>query len=138
MLYDVNLHIGYRYDTPVSGGRHILRVLPLPNNPPACTPGANFPPPSNLLSFPGIGRNVFRGPKYSSVDMTFSKRFGIPGLNEGSGLDLRFNFFNIFNNLNLAPFNSNSDPTRVTLTQFGTATTGLAGRVGEFQVRFSF
>ncbi len=29
MLYDVNLHIGYLYDTPVSGGRHIVRVLPL-------------------------------------------------------------------------------------------------------------
>lgn len=29
MLYDVNLHISYLYDTPASGGRHILRVLPL-------------------------------------------------------------------------------------------------------------
>lgn len=29
MLYDVNLLIGYLYDTPVSGGRHIVRVLPL-------------------------------------------------------------------------------------------------------------
>ena len=29
ILYDVNLHIGYLYDTPVSGGRHIVRVLPL-------------------------------------------------------------------------------------------------------------
>ena len=29
MLYDVNLHISYLYDTPVSGGRHIVRVLPL-------------------------------------------------------------------------------------------------------------
>lgn len=29
MLYDVKLTIGYRYDTPVSGGRHMVRVLPL-------------------------------------------------------------------------------------------------------------
>ncbi len=29
MLYDVNLQISYLYDTPVSGGRHIVRVLPL-------------------------------------------------------------------------------------------------------------
>ena len=29
MLYDVSLHISYLYDTPVSGGRHIMRVLPL-------------------------------------------------------------------------------------------------------------
>jgi transglutaminase-like putative cysteine protease len=29
MLYDINLHISYDYDTPVSGGRHMVRVLPL-------------------------------------------------------------------------------------------------------------
>lgn len=29
MLYDIALHIGYAYDTPASGARHILRVLPL-------------------------------------------------------------------------------------------------------------
>jgi len=29
MLYDVSLTIGYDYDTPASGARHILRVLPL-------------------------------------------------------------------------------------------------------------
>lgn len=29
MLYDVSLTIGYDYDTPASGARHVLRVLPL-------------------------------------------------------------------------------------------------------------
>ena len=90
---------------------------------------------------PGIGRNVFRGPKYAALDMSFIKRFGLGNwgfLGENAGIDVRFNFFNILNTLNLAPFNSNSDPTRVTLTQFGTATSALAGRVGEFQLRFSF
>ncbi|MDX3924462.1 MAG: transglutaminase family protein [Shinella sp.] len=29
MLYDVGLHIDYSYATPVSGGRHMVRVLPL-------------------------------------------------------------------------------------------------------------
>lgn len=90
---------------------------------------------------PGIGRNAFRGPKYFALDMSFIKRFGLGGLgflSENAGIDVRFNFFNILNTLNLAPFNSNTDPTRVQLTQFGTATGGLAGRVGEFQVRFSF
>ncbi|MBB4102103.1 transglutaminase family protein [Allorhizobium borbori] len=29
MLYDIALTIGYDYDTPASGARHILRVLPL-------------------------------------------------------------------------------------------------------------
>jgi len=73
--------------------------------------------------------------------VSISKKFGLPQvgiLNENASLDVRFNFFNVFNNLNLAPFNSNSDPTRVQLQTFGIATNGLAGRVGEFQVRFSF
>lgn len=29
MLYDISLHMGYVYDTPASGARHILRLLPL-------------------------------------------------------------------------------------------------------------
>lgn len=29
MLYDLSLHMGYIYDTPASGARHIMRVLPL-------------------------------------------------------------------------------------------------------------
>jgi Carboxypeptidase regulatory-like domain/TonB dependent receptor len=87
---------------------------------------------------PGIGRNVFRGPRYFNVDATFAKRFGLGFLGETTRLDVRFNFFNIFNNLNLTPFDSNTDPTRVQLTTFGRATSALAGRVGEFQIRFSF
>ena len=29
MLYDINLQITYTYEVPVSGGRHVVRVLPL-------------------------------------------------------------------------------------------------------------
>ena len=90
---------------------------------------------------PGIGRNVFRGPRYSDLDMSFAKEFGLPSiglLGENAKVDLRFNFFNILNTLNLTPFNSNTDSTRVQLASFGTATSALAGRTGEFQIRFSF
>jgi len=90
---------------------------------------------------PAVGRNVFRGPRYFDTDMTFAKKFGLGNwgvLGESPALDIRFNFFNIFNNLNLAPFGSNSNPTRVQLSDFGRATSALAGRVGEFQARFSF
>ncbi|MEO5860035.1 MAG: TonB-dependent receptor, partial [Pyrinomonadaceae bacterium] len=90
---------------------------------------------------PGIGRNTFRGPKYFAVDMSIAKKFqfGDSGFfGENAALDIRFNFFNIFNNLNLVPFTANSDPTRVTRNSFATATAGQAGRVGEFQMRFSF
>jgi hypothetical protein len=73
--------------------------------------------------------------------MAFSKKFGLSDwgfLSENANVDVRFNFFNIFNNLNLTPFNSGSDPTRVNSVNFGRATSALAGRVGEFQIRFSF
>lgn len=92
-------------------------------------------------NLPAIGRNSFRGPKYFSVDMALAKKFTFGSskfFGETAALDVRFNFFNIFNTLNLLPFNANSDPTRVTLPAFATATGAQAGRVGEFQARFSF
>lgn len=85
---------------------------------------------------PGIGRNTFNGPKYFVTDISIGKRFGL--WNETAGLDLKFNFFNVFNQLNFAPFGANSNPTHVDRIQFGLPTNGLSGRVGEFQARFSF
>jgi hypothetical protein len=96
---------------------------------------------SYLTNQPGIGRNVFRGPRYFSVDLSIAKSVSLPSTGfwgESAKVDLRFNFFNLFNNLNLAPFNAGSNSTRVDNVQFGYATAALAGRVGEFQVRFSF
>ena len=29
MLYDLSLHMGYSYDTPASGARHMIRVMPM-------------------------------------------------------------------------------------------------------------
>jgi hypothetical protein len=112
--------------------------------PPGCNNFFNTVIPFNANPFanrPGIGRNVFRGPKYTDLDMAFAKEFGLPNLGvlgENAKIDLRFTFFNILNTLNLAPFEANSDPTRVDRIQFGHATGALAGRTGEFQVRFSF
>ena len=125
----------------------ILSVLPVRNTPGSCQSGDYPGDPTNALNFPGVGRNVFRGPKYSSVDMTFAKRFGIPGLGERTGLDLRFNFFNIFNNLNLSGFGFFDNGTFVARgdrfnpisnQSFGEPAGALAGRVVEFQARFSF
>ncbi len=97
---------------------------------------------NNYLSNPpGIGRNVFRGPKYINVDMSVSKRFGLPNLGvlgERPNLDLRFNIFNIFNIRNFSPFQSQSNSTRIVNVAFGEPTGLLAGRVVEFQARFSF
>ncbi len=97
----------------------------------------NFPFNASPLSYPpGVGRNSFFGPKYFSTDISVGKRFGL--WSETAGLDIRFNFFNVFNQLNFAPFAANSNSTHVDRAQFGIPTNGLAGRTGEIQARFSF
>jgi carboxypeptidase family protein/TonB-dependent receptor-like protein len=91
------------------------------------------------LNPPGIGRNSFRGPQYFSVDLSAHKQFGIPKLlGENTKLELRANFFNAFNMLNLAAFGFNSASTDVRSSNFGRSLSGLSGRVVEFQARFSF
>jgi hypothetical protein len=109
-------------------------------------PGGNFPggglaffdpnnPGGALL--PGIGRNSFRGPRYFSVDMSLAKRTGVPRFfGEGAFLEVKANFFNAFNNLNLAPFGFFHP--NVDSADFGRAQSAQAGRVVEFQARFSF
>jgi len=99
-----------------------------------------------LLNPPGIGRNAFRGPRYFNLDLSVSKRFNLPkGLQfgENAGLDLRANFFNVLNKLNLGNFGFASDSTRINNgdqpnSNFGRATFGLSGRVVELQARFNF
>jgi len=93
------------------------------------------------IPFPGVGRNSFRGPRFSGFDFSLTKQFGLPNvpvLGENSKLEFRANFFNAFNKLNLAPFTFGSASTDVNNPQFATATSGLAGRVIEFQARFVF
>jgi Carboxypeptidase regulatory-like domain/TonB dependent receptor len=86
---------------------------------------------------PGIGRNSFRGPRYFAVDLSLGKRTGVPAfLGEGSFLEFKANFFNAFNNLNLASFGFFSPP--VDSRDFGRAQNALAGRVVELQARFNF
>jgi hypothetical protein len=95
-----------------------------------CTPGA-----------PGIGRNSFRGPGYFGVDMSVVKKFGLPNLKflgEGASVELRGNFFNVFNKLNLQPFSFGTDNTKIETALFGRSPGGLAGRVVEFQARLVF
>ena len=98
-------------------------------------------PPNFDLNPPGIGRNSFRGPKFSSVDLSLVKNFGfsrLPAIGEGAKLELRVNFFNAFNQLNLAPIGFFDQGADVNSVNFGRATAGLSGRVAELQARFSF
>lgn len=97
------------------------------------------PPPAAAGGPPGIGRNTFRGPRYFNVDLVASKRFGLPGfLGEAASFEIKANFFNVFNNLNLAPFRFASAGVFVESNDFGRAERGLSGRVIEFQGRFIF
>jgi len=94
----------------------------------ACTAGPPF-----------IHRNSFRGPRYQSVDLSFVKSTPVPFFkSEQSKLDLRVNFFNLFNKLNLIPFARNTDNVSINNSHFGQASGALAGRVIEFQARLSF
>ena len=118
-------------------------------------PGGDFP--NGPLSYfnietsgpPGIGRNSFRGPHYFSTDFSFAKNTRLPDalhLGEAANLELRVNFFNLFNNMNLAPFAFNSNSTYIgspgtpptASSNFGLASAGLAGRVVELQARITF
>ena len=127
-------------------------------------PTAYFTPPtvvSGVPTAPGVSRNSFWGPRYSSVDLTLGKAFGLPHLpvlGENAKLDIRANFYNIFNQTNFMPFfNGNNqmgntqtigtlNVNEITGTQtvtspngsFGQGLTALAGRVIELQARFSF
>ncbi len=91
---------------------------------------------------PGIGRNSFRGPRYFATDLSVAKQFKLPSrlhLGESAFIDLRANFYNLFNTLNLTPFGFFDSGVFADSSQFGRATQpGLAGRVVEFQGRFSF
>jgi len=91
---------------------------------------------------PGIGRNSFRGPRYFSMDLSLGKRFPLSSrlhLGEAAAIDVRANFYNLFNTLNLTPFGFFDPGVFADSAQFGRATQpGLAGRVVEFQGRFSF
>jgi hypothetical protein len=112
-------------------------------NPSASFPGASTIPPPTATLGPGCRcRNIFTGPGYTSVDMTFGKDFALPHrafLGEGSILAIRANFFNLFNILNLSPLIPATAQTDIVNSgQFGRTSDGLAGRVIEFQARLSF
>jgi hypothetical protein len=101
---------------------------PGPNN---CTP---------LTCAPGVGRNSFRGPNYTQVDLTFGRQFPVSFVRENAFIEFRMNAFNVFNHLNLAPYTFNTSSTIIQDPHFGTpgTTNALAGRVIELQARFQF
>jgi hypothetical protein len=110
-------------------------------NPAASFPGATVIPPTTFG--PGCRcRNIFSGPGYTQLDMSFGKNFALPNsrvLGESAKLEFRSNFFNALNILNLETMAPATSPTDITNSgQFGRPLDGLSGRVIEFQLRLSF
>ncbi|HET7106235.1 MAG TPA: TonB-dependent receptor [Candidatus Acidoferrum sp.] len=88
---------------------------------------------------PFLHRNAFRGPRYQTIDASFAKSTPVPFFRgESANLDLRVNFFNLFNKLNLQPFGKNDGSTSLNDPHFGVAQRVLAGRVMELQARLTF
>ena len=87
---------------------------------------------------PGIGRNSFYGPRFFQTDLSFAKNTHLPWFKETSNLELRANFFNIFNQTNLTPLSFNDNGTHPDNPFFGIADSALTGRVVELQARFTF
>jgi len=62
-------------------------------------PSSFTPPEPGFLG--NLGRNTLLGPNYANVDLSLVKEMVLPALREGVRVDLRFEFFNLFNKTNL-------------------------------------
>ena len=116
-----------------SGGVLFDCLFPNPN-PTSCPNGQVSPGP--IPTTPGIKRNSFVGPGYFDVDATLSKSFGLPRfkiIGENGKVEVRANFYNLFNKLNLLNVQNN-----IFDQHFGEAQNALGSRTIEFQARFSF
>lgn len=93
---------------------------------------------TNFIPAPGMDRNVFPGPGYRDVDMNIAKAFGLPNmkvLGENAKIEIKANFFNIFNLLNINP---STISTNIASSNLGQASGALGSRMIDFQARFSF
>jgi len=78
-------------------------------------------------------RNIFTGPGMVEVDASLLKNTQLPHLGEQGNLQLRFDFINLFNRVNLGPVDGDmADGT------FGQSRTALPARALQMGVRFAF
>jgi len=92
-------------------------------------PASAFPAPASG-QLGTLGRNTFRGPKYSTVDLSFARVFPIL---EGKQIQIRFEAFNALNNVNL--YLPNAD---LSLGNFGKSTQAFEARTLQIGARFIF
>jgi hypothetical protein len=61
-------------------------------------PSSFAPPVAGFLG--NLGRNTLSGPDYGNVDLSLVKEIETPSIREGAKLNLRFEFFNLFDTTN--------------------------------------
>jgi hypothetical protein len=89
------------------------------------------------FTFPQVGQegnervNEFRNPGFAQVDATFKK---VTNITERVKLDLRLDFFNLFNRVNLTGVNADAASGSV----FGTSTSTQIPRQGQIGARLEF
>jgi hypothetical protein len=106
-------------------------------------------PETSAPPAPGIERNSLNGPRYSDVDASLSKGFGLPNMRiigENARIEVRVDTYNLLNKLNLN--GSSIDNTIGSVNpdgsvqsvngDFGVARNALGSRTVQLQARFSF
>jgi hypothetical protein len=116
-----NIPAGYFFN-PLAFFRPVVtagQVIPSSNG--AATAGAIG------TDFGNVGRNVLRGPGQTNVDFSVIKRFAI---GETKNIELRAEFFNLFNHVNFA--NPISNLNAVSSTSINPNTGQITGDPGDF------
>jgi hypothetical protein len=85
-------------------------------------------------TFGTAGRNIIRGPGFASVDLSLLKNFRLPWFtSDGSNLQFRAEFYNLFNRTNLNNPNNN-----FISSQFGRINSAGDPRIIQLALRLSF
>ncbi|MFY9855302.1 MAG: TonB-dependent receptor, partial [Terracidiphilus sp.] len=93
---------------------------------------ADFPAPA-LGTEGNEPRNIYTGPGMFQLDASLLKNTHLPHLGDQGNLQLRFDFINVINRVNLGPVDANmADGT------FGHSTTALPARALQMGARFAF
>ena len=93
---------------------------------------ADFPVPAAGTEG-NLKRNIYRNPGFFEVDASVMKNTHVPQLGEAGNFQLRFDFLNLFNHVNLGPVNAN-----MAASNFGTVTTSLPARQLQLGARIEF
>ncbi|NUN00286.1 MAG: TonB-dependent receptor [Bryobacteraceae bacterium] len=123
---------GFNYDIPNTPSKDFTGSFSRQQYIRGLFTAADFPAPA-----PGtqgdLKRNIYRNPGFANVDVAMVKKIPIGLLGERGKLELRFEFFNVLNRVNLTGINNNpASP------QFGRSTSTLDPRIIQLCGRIQF